>query len=203
MRTLRWAVVAGLLLWASGPAAAFDWELTPIAGFQFGGELEDEYTGVDYELDEEAVFGLIADFDLSPEEQIEVYFSRQETELTVESGEFSGESLFDVDVNYLHVGGVLVWDGEVVKPFVVATMGLTYFDPSLSGGDDEVDFSMSLGGGVKIMPWEHLGLRLEARGFGTFVDSSTSIFVSDGAQVFFTSDLFLQAQVTAGIVFRF
>lgn len=196
-------VCLALLTSTSALAEQYGVEITPFGGYQFGGDFDDIETGADLELDETSAYGLMVDVDLDWERQVEVYFSRQETELQVESGEFPSSRLFDVDVSYYHVGGIYMWDYDAFRPFVVGTLGLTHFHPDLSGGNSETDFSMALGGGVKVMPTRYFGFRFEGRGFATFVDSSTSIYCADGCTVFFSSDVFTQFQVTAGVVFRF
>lgn len=205
MRYFAFVVSAWTVVCPCGAAFGQErhWEITPFGGFQFGGDFDSIETDEDFDLDESAAYGFMVDVELDAASQIEVYFSRQETELEAEGGDFAGSSLFDVDVNYLHVGGTLVWDYGVWEPFVVGTMGLTHFDPDFSGSDTETRFSMALGGGVKVMPTESIGFRFEGRGFATFVDSDTSVFCGDGCEVYFSSDLFTQFQVTAGLVFRF
>lgn len=184
-----------LAAWVCGQARAGDWEITPFLGYQFGGDFEEVETGTDFELEQDLSFGLIADFDLDPENQVELYFGRQETELTADGG----EGLFDVDVNYLHIGGVHLWDQSKLKPFIVGTLGLTHFDFDKS----DTRFSLALGGGVKVMPNERFGFRFEGRGFATFVDSSWAAVCGEGCRVYYESDVFLQFQVSAGVVFRF
>jgi opacity protein-like surface antigen len=198
-----------LVLWLCLATLAWDrafaqgWEITPFGGYQFGGEFAGLDADIGLELDEDVSYGLMVDIDLDPERQVEIYFSRQETQLTYDEGDFSGTSLFDIDVSYYHVGGTYLWDEPIVKPFVVGTLGITHLDPDPPGLSSETRFSMSLGGGVKVMPTEHVGVRLEGRGFATFVDSSTSVFYGDGLSVYFSGDVFWQFQFSAGLVFRF
>ena len=64
-------------------------------------------------------------------------------------------------------------DNDVV-PFFVASAGITRLDPDVPGADSEERFSMSLGGGVKILFNDHFGLRLEGRGYFTLIDDYDS-----------------------------
>ena len=53
------------------------------------------------------------------------------------------------------------------RPFLTGAVGLTRF---ASQGDDEIRFTVSAGGGVKLFATEHLALRLDGRGYATLVN---------------------------------
>jgi len=179
-------------------------EITPFGAFQFGGEFEDEDTGEDFRLDETGAFGVMVDWDLNWQQQIEFYFDYQPTRLNARTSSIPGSRDFDVDISYYHVGGTYSWEEyDRIRPFVVGTFGLTHFDPDLSGSGSRTRFSMGLGGGAKFMATDNFGLRLEGRGLLTFVDSSTSIYCGEGCTVDFSGSGFWQFQVSAGVIFRF
>ena len=182
-------------------------ELTPFAGYQFGGEFELEGSDTELELDEAQSFGLILNMDIDADRQYEFYYSRQETELD-NKGLFLNEPVLDLDVEYLHVGGTVAFAGDSVRPYVVGTIGLSRFDPQASGVDSETFFSFSFGGGAKFFADKRVGLRLEGRFFATLIDSDSEIFCRSGADTNFCAvkvdgDLLLQWQAMAGLVFRF
>jgi len=179
-------------------------EITPFGAYQFGGDFEDIETGADFQLDETAAYGLMVDWDLNWQQQVEFYFNYQPTRLQADGTPPLGFEEFDVDISYYHIGGTYSWDEyDRIKPFVVGTAGLTHFDPDLSGSGSKTRFSMGLGGGAKFMATDNLGLRLEGRGLLTFVDSSTSIICGEGCTVEFSGSGFWQFQVSAGLVLRF
>ena len=69
---------------------------------------------------------------------------------------------------------------------------------------------VGIGTGLQIRPNDRLGLRLEARAFGTLIKSGSSLFcVSDpaggnaGCAITVTGEVLWQIQTMAGIVFRF
>jgi hypothetical protein len=66
---------------------------------------------------------------------------------------------------------------------------------------------MSAGGGVKLFPTRHLGLRLDGRLFATFVDADLAFLAcgsSTGTCVLaFRTDVIFQAEFTAGAVLKF
>ncbi len=206
--TIRWFLICSL---AVTPVAAEEkpsrFELTPFAGYQFGGEFELEGSDTELELDEAQSFGLIFNMDIDADRQYEFYYSRQETELD-NKGLFLNEPVLDLDVEYLHVGGTVAFAGDSVRPYVVGTIGLSRFDPQGSGLDSETFFSFSFGGGAKFFADKRVGLRLEGRFFATLIDSDSEIFCRSGADTNFCAvkvdgDLLLQWQAMAGLVFRF
>ena len=89
------------------------------------------------------------------------------------------------------------------SPFLTGTLGLTRYE---SGGDNEVRFSLAGGGGVKLYPTRHLGLRLDGRLYLTFVDvDGDSLFCSSTLGVCIGSIdavVVWQAEFTAGLLLR-
>lgn len=184
-------------------------EITPYGAFSFGGSFNDQTSSSSVHIDDSENFGLILNFRESYQTQWEIIYSRQST-----SADFSGtapaSSAVDLDVHYLQGGGTYQGDGEKVRPYLAATIGAAYFDVKSGSFGSDTFLSFSLGPGLQIMPNERLGLRLEARVFGSFVQSGSRLFcVSDpgsgvaGCAITINGDILWQTQVMAGIVFRF
>jgi len=206
--TIWWFLMCCL---AATPVAAQDkpsrFELTPFAGYQFGGEFDLVNSDTELELDGAPSFGLIFNVDIDADKQYEFFYSRQETELD-NKGLFLNEPVFDLDVEYLHFGGTLAFAGDSVRPYIVSTIGLSRFDPQGSGLDSETFFSFSFGGGVKLFPDKRIGMRLEARFFSTLINSNSEIFCRSGVDTNFCivkldGDLLWQWLAMAGLVVRF
>jgi len=201
----RIVLLVALLVLLPAPARA-NWgvELTPFAGFRFGGSFTDNTTGIDLDADEGKSFGLILGYPATPESDYELFYSFQRTDLKG-GGILSGDTLFDLDIHYLHIGGTYLFPGEKVRPFISGGLGLTYFSPDAPGLDSKVYFSLSLGGGAKIPISKRVGLRLEGRGFMTILPENTDIFcVSSGGaacDVRVQGDIFGQFELLAGITF--
>ncbi len=179
-------------------------ELTPFAGFRFGGGFTDNTTGFDLDVDEGESFGLILGLQANHESDYELFYSLQKTDLKG-AGVLSGDTLFALDIHYLHIGGTYLFPGEKVRPFVSGGLGITYFSPDRPGVDSEIYFSLSLGGGAKIPISKRVGLRFEGRGFLTILPDDTEIFcVSSGGAacaVRIQGDVFGQVLLLAGISF--
>lgn len=184
-------------------------ELTPHAGYRFGGSFDDA-AGEELELDDGGAWGIAANFRAEANTQWEVYYGRQSTEFE-SGGLFTGIAVADVDVDYFHGGGTYIVQGGSVRPYVVMTLGVSRFAPDAAGAgdvDDETFFSASLGAGLRIAAGERMALRLEGRAFTTFVDSDSRLFcVSGGAQnlclLEADGSTVTQWQVTAGLTLKF
>jgi opacity protein-like surface antigen len=216
---LRKALVTGVLLSTSAVSAAQGWpdneiprfSLTPIGGYTFGGEFEDESGTLSVEVDDSAHYGLIANLRESANTQWEIFYSRQESQADTseaETGTPIDDDVVDLDVQYLHIGGTYVADGGRMRPYLAATVGATRFDPDPLEFDSENFFSFSVGAGWQMQPTERLGLRLEGRVFGTLLRSDNDLFCETGPDenicvITADSDVYWQLQTTLGVVFRF
>ena len=207
MRTIALAILAALVLigaFSPFPAIAGDVEITPFAGYTWGGQFTDSVTGTTLKVDERANYGVMVDFNQKEQTQVELYFSHQATRLSTDNGPFTGNPLFDLDINYYHIGGTYCFDSEKVRPFLVGTLGVTNMVPQGPGLDDLTKFSLSVGGGVKLFATDHIGLRLEGRWFGTLFNGSGSAFCTDGTcALHVQGDLFSQFVANAGLIIAF
>ncbi|MBI5406400.1 MAG: outer membrane beta-barrel protein [Nitrospirae bacterium] len=177
-------------------------EITPSIHYRFGGGFEDADTATNINLDESAGYGLVLDFDIQPDRQVEVYLSRQNTTMS-SGGPFTGNPLFDVSVDYYHIGGLYLFKGERFRPFISGTLGLTRMDPQRADLRSETRMSLALGGGAKFFFTESLGIRLDVRGIYTAINSDASIFCAGGCAVQVRSSGFFQGELGAGLILRF
>jgi len=184
-------------------AAASGIEITPFGGFRFGGSFQDANTGDTIAIDESGSYGLMLDFDLEPAKQIEVYLSRQSTRLSA-GGTVTGNPKFDLTVDYYHIGGLLMLEGDRVRPFISGTFGLTRMGPQGADRTAEYYFSLALGGGAKIPLTERLGLRFDARGIFTAANTNSTVFCANGGcAIQIQGGGVLQGELTAGLIFKF
>ncbi|HZD53137.1 MAG TPA: hypothetical protein VE175_08825 [Woeseiaceae bacterium] len=215
-RALRKASLAGALLACGGAAAAeggggFELprvSLTPIAGYTFSGEFEDEAGVASVEVEDAAHYGLILDMRESAHTQWEVFYALQETEADTSELPGSAAGATDLDIQYLQVGGTYVADGLRARPFLAAAVGVTRFDPDPLTFDSENFFSFGVGAGWQLQPMERLGLRLEGRLLGTFLGSDTDLFCQTGPDdnvcaISVDGDTYWQFQTSLGLIFRF
>lgn len=186
---------------AQEKAGVDQFRLTPFLGYRVGGEFEDANTGTRVDLDEAQSYGLIVS--KGGEDALEFSISVQPTKLNA-SGTVASTDLFDVDVMNLMVAGKNILNRET-GAFVSGMIGVTHFDPREADLSSDTRFALGIGGGVDYPVSKRLSFRLEARGIGTFLDSSGGVFCSSsrGCVMYADSSLLLQAEVISGLTFRF
>jgi opacity protein-like surface antigen len=179
--------------------------VTPFGSGSFGGTFEDEESELSVSLEDSGALGVILNYQNSANTQYELIYSQLSTDANV-----SGATIADINIQYLQAGGTYQFEGNKVLPFMSATLGGTRVDVDEAGYGSDTFFGFSIGGGLQIAPSKRLGLRLEARAFGTLVSSGSSIFcVSDpgnaagGCVITVAGDVLWQVQTMAGFVFRF
>ena len=173
----RWLPLLILLLIPSFPFAQSGVELTPFFGYRGGGEFRLSALNQfeDVEIDESESYGVLVGFTIAPWSQIILEASFQESTLGKSSGDFQpGIPLGDVDVAYYHIGYQMQSPGPQLQWFGVVTIGATTIDPHILGLESETKFSASFGGGLKLNFNQHLGLRLEGRGYYTVLESDNN-----------------------------
>lgn len=185
----------------------FRFELTPYLGYRLGGTFDEHDGDRQFELEDSTAQGLMLSGRVRENTQWEVLLGRQGTDVDTQ-GIFSDNPAFDIDVDYLHLGGTYLFEGDNIRPFIALTLGVTQFDPAPSEYGSESFFSASIGGGWQLNTTKRLGVRLEARAFTTFIDSNSDIFcqsdAAGGACLILTeAETFTQWEARAGLVFRF
>ena len=192
------AALAAPLLGARAEAGEI--ELQPFFGLQYGGSFASP-DGVPFSFDESADYGATLDVEVAPTWRLELLYSRQETKLEPPTG----GPTFPQTVERYMVG--ISEEPETDGPFSffgVALLGATRLVPGLSGTDSELRFAVGLSLGTKVPARSRIGLRLEARGFYTVVDSGGAVYCTNGTCLFrFSGSGIWQGDVTAGVVFRF
>lgn len=198
-----------LLLAASASAQDknFNLELTPFAGFATGGDFKDMAGSATLALDDSSSLGVILDIRESTNTQWEILYSLQATEADTTGLPVGGGPL-DIDVHYIQGGGTYLFEGGTARPFLAATIGASHFEPGLGGIDSETLFSFSIGAGLQIRPNDKFGIRLEARGYATLLNSNTDLFCQSGPSgavcaIHTDGNILWQFQAFAGLVLRF
>ena len=200
--------IAIILLLASSlialPALAQNVEITPFAGYLFGGEFEDRFDDDNrqrIDVEESANFGLLLDFSLSPNAAIELLWVAQDTELRIDRA--FGPSFVPLKIQYYHAGFRWMWASDVINPYVVGSIGATGFDLGGVSGTT-TRFSWSGGGGVIFLPSEHFGVRFEGRVYSTFIEEDEDIYCDPyGCITYYDSTFLFQFDMKVGLVFRF
>src|SRR4051812_19151130 len=163
-RILRFLLVgAGGVLGVVTIAAADNRiEIVPYAGFRTGGDFEFEDVQQHAYVDSEGSLALALNLDIDANSQYQVYFSQQATRIEPNPANPAGT---DLDIAYLHFGGTLTPDTSLaLKPYLVGTLGATWFSPDAVGAHDSTQLSIALGGGLRFPVRPRFSFLLEARG---------------------------------------
>jgi hypothetical protein len=209
-RTISGSAVAaaGVLLSLALPAQAQeppqqynDWEFTPFVGYMAGGEFEDPADGSDRNVDEDNNYGLFVNAAVDNWRHYELLYTKQSTRV-------QGVTPFDMDVQYLQIGGTVSYpDAERVIPYFGMTVGAARFAPDQPGLDDETKLAFTVAGGVRVPINDHFGVRFDLRAFVTVLDTDGDLFcVSDAGltcNVRAKSDTFIQYSANLGVILGF
>lgn len=190
----------------SSQAPPLKFSVSPLAGYRAGGSFKLTDTDNHATVQGHLSYGLALDLSTDQQaSQYELFYSRQATNLSSPALASS-----DITIQYLHLGGtvLLAEPTERWQPYFLATLGGTRFSSDAAASIDKTYFSVSLGLGLKVPFNTHLALRLEARGFATFLNGNTAVFCrSDQAGglcvIHGNGDAFFQGDALAGLVYTF
>jgi hypothetical protein len=199
------AVLAGVGLVGSPAVSAQVVEVAPYGGYRFGGDVFEAVAGHALDMDGAPAVGVVLDVPLSNGLQIEGLFSHQEASVLGPLQPFAGSpALWHVSVDHWQAGGLQEFGGVRARPFLTGMFGLTRY---AAESDSEVRFTVAAGGGVKLFPVSHFGIRLDGRVFGTFLDADArAVACSTGRGTCFFAlnvNVVWQAEFTAGLLVRF
>ena len=192
------ALILTTVLLAPTEAMAGEFEITPFLGYQFGGDVTTFYQGEyhDVNINSSENYGVVLSLGLSPVTQIELLYSTQDTK--ADASRF--EDSLGLEIDYWQVSMLWNFDPDSqIQPYVVFGIGGTYLRPD--GFSSDLKFSGNLGGGAKIFFSDNIGVRLEGRFFGTYINSTTSY--CDPFWCYGYKNSLYQFDVSAGLIIRF
>jgi hypothetical protein len=108
-------------------------------------------------------------------------------------------------VQYFQLGGTYQWEGDTLRPYLAATIGGTRVS---APSDSDAFFSGSIGLGLQVFPESRIGIRVEARAWGSLTDSDTDLFCGVSPEenicaIRVDGTVLSQVETFAGVVFRF
>jgi hypothetical protein len=194
-------MVIALLAWAA-PVSAQGVEIAPFGGYRFGGDLFELAAGQSLDADGAPALGVVLDFPLWSGFQIEGLVSRQESDVLVALAPSGPPARRRIAVDQWQGGALQEFIDGPVRPFLTGMFGLTRYAADF---DSEIRFAMGAGGGVKLFPSSHIGLRLDGRVIATFVDASGNAFActAGACLIALHVNVAWQAEFSAGLVFKF
>ena len=172
-------VVATALPAQAAAADELKFEITPFVAYRFGGDFDVEGSTASYRIDDSEAFGLLLNLRHSGNTQWELLYSVQQTTAMLRDSVATTPTV-DTDIHVLQIGGTYQGSGETVRPYLALTLGGTHIKTTASGAQSDSFFSASIGAGVSLIPNSRLGIRLEARAYGTLMDANTDLFCQTG-----------------------
>jgi hypothetical protein len=187
------------------PARAQGVEVMPFGGYRFGGDLFERAAQRPLDLDGAPALGVVVNVPLSDGLQVEALVTRQDAHASIPT------TLLDlatpatrrhITVDHWQGGGLQEFSSGRVRPFLTGMLGLTRY---AADGDSEVRFTVGAGGGVKLFPVPHVGVRVDGRVYTTFIDADVAFLAcAPGTCIGAVAvDVVWQAELTMGLVFRF
>ena len=182
-------------------------EITPLVGYRNGGEFIDTDTEKKHNIESSDMYGLILSWPYEKGQDLEIYYSHQSSKLksvSVTIPTIANTADIPLTVDYLHIGGTApITDEGPVKTFVTGGLGFAYLSPDLTGLQSDLRASFSIGIGLIYPFTRNIALRLETRGLATLFNTNSALFCNGGCSLSVNGSLFWQAEVFAGIGFKF
>jgi len=204
MRKTSWVLALSLV--AALPLhAQSQWEITPTAGYRFGGTVDGE--GGEFGANDGFAWGATIGRRVKQDGLVEFVYSRQSTTISFNSDTAATVTVGDGSIEYMQVGGALEFGhNETTKPFFALTIGATHFNPDDSAYGDDWRFSFGGALGVKTYLSKNIGLRAQGRVWMTGLSGDTEFWctlpggcvIAGGDGTFFT-----QGEFSGGLMFVF
>jgi opacity protein-like surface antigen len=207
--------IAGLALLSLAPAAHAEanptFEITPFAGYRFGGQFDttnpDTGDQKSMDLKDGASYGIDLGLYRDANAFYELLYSRQQTNLDTNDPALRG---VDVTVEYLQFGGTAMFpqDRQWFVPYLSFTLGATRIAADDGDSDSTTRFSGSLGGGFRMPFSDNFAANLGLRGYLTAIQSDTDFLCVSGSEggtclLKSSGSTFFQVEATLGVSMRF
>jgi outer membrane protein with beta-barrel domain len=219
---MMWLLVGLTCLVVTAPAkaqyGAEKWEVTPFVGYETSGNFPLNPTSSTVTVNQLRVngapsFGTFIGYSITSNAEFEFMWDRN---LTSYSDQPSPGAAFmkayDSTVDQYQFGGLYTILGEEHKwrPYIAGSLGFTHefnssISPSIPSPPTRVDFSYSIGGGIKYELSRHIAFRGDARYMPTYANSSLEVFCDPffGCFTAKVSNYQHRGNFISGLTFRF
>jgi len=213
------ALAFSLMLMAVAAPAAFaqhKFEISPYAGVRTAGSFRGEDQTVSFNIQSAPTFGVFADYMITRQLAAELLWGHESSTVDKKSAsltdgglepsdEVPDGELFDLGIDYFQGGIRFDGGNEKYTPYVAAGFGLTRFNPDVAGASSVNKFGFSLGAGINAYLTDRIGVRFDARAFGTRAgdrqeDLACGVF---GCVSFERSSTFWQSHFVGALIIRF
>lgn len=221
-RALAFSLMLTAVL-APAALAQQKFEISPYAGIRTAGSFRGDNQLVSFNVQSAPTFGVFADYMVTRQLAVEFLWGHEGS--TVEKriasieatplgtdgdqprmlSEDGDEELFGLGIDYFH-GGIR-YDGgnEKYTPYVAVGAGTTRFSPDAADASGANKFSFSIGAGINAYLTDRIGVRFDARAFGTRTgdaqeDLACGVF---GCVTFERASTFWQSHFVGALIIRF
>ena len=208
MKALRktLALFAALFFVGSGLALAQDtdhrFEIGGFVGYQMGGRLETLAGRLN--VKDSLNYGVTFDLAVRRGVRAEFSYTRQDADISLDTGAGDGAALFPAAVEYFQFGGVYERNLGRARPFGLASIGWMHINPKTTDVGSNSAFAAALGAGIKVFASDRIGFRFQARLLVPFLASGAEWFVGPGGgYVVAHGTTMLQFDLSAGIFLGF
>lgn len=198
--------------------AQHKFEISPYAGIRTAGSFRGEEQLVTYDVQSAPTFGVFADFMVTRQLAIEFLWEHASSTVDKKTAMLGGDvpsppvepevpdgPIFDLAIDYFH-GGVR-YDGgnEKYTPYIAGGVGLARFNPDAAMASSVSKFSFSIGAGINAYLTDRIGVRFDARAFGTRAGGREEDFACGvfGCVTFERASTFWQSHFVGALIIRF
>jgi len=198
MKNAILAILAIAALLIPTAADAREFEITPFVGYQFGGSINVSYEGERHSVsvNNDVNYGFMLNLGITDAMQIELLYNTQDTSADANVIQNS----LGLTIDYWQLSALWDFDpyNDDFTPYVVFGFGGTWMRPD--GYSSLSRFSGNIGGGIKYFFSDRVGVRLEGRLYGTYINTQTTW--CDPFYCYGTANDLWQFDVAAGLIFR-
>jgi hypothetical protein len=190
----------------SSSAPKYESGFTLYGGYRFGGSVTDTANDTAIDLGNGSSFAVGGDIGLDPHRQIELFYSQQRTTLTARAfSPASSNTGLTLTLHNYQIGGTNFIEETGRGVYVMGGLGGTTVTPSQAGFNSETFFSGNIGIGWMVPLGAHVGIKLEARGYGILLNHNGALFCggNSGCTVAIKGTALFEGEVLAGLAARF
>ena len=205
-------LVPGSVFAQYGPHQYLDnfFELSPYVGYRYGGTIYASDTNLfrtDADIQSNLNYGLLFAIPLNNGWKVELAVDRQDSHFTSGNGLFAPENnMGNVDTTYYYAGMMMPFAAtRSAVPYFTFGAGVGNIAPHIDHASSETAFMTGLGIGVKIPLNRNVGVKIEERGYFTFLSTGGSNnHYHDGCGCSYNYGSTLsQGETNFGMYFRF
>ena len=193
-------------------------ELSPFAGIRTAGSFRGDQQLISYNVQSAPTFGVFADYMVTKQLAVEALWTHAGSSVDKFTASLNSTptdeniteevpdgKIFDLGVDYVQGGVRFDGGNEKYNPYVAAGAGLTRFSPDVSDVSAVNKFGFSLAAGITAHLTDRIGVRFDARAFGTRAgdrqeDLACGVF---GCVSFTTASTFWQSHFVGALMIRF